>query len=170
MRGAEHSIEESWLTDTVLLCLVQSHNYAGCRCWNASLWVSSFLSFSFPIQQFSFCLFSLPFHTNLIGFISIFSSHIFPFSSFICLIPLLISCHSPHFLSIAFVSLALSKLRIPPKAPFINIYLTLRWWDSPEGGDHSWQIISKSCTESVSHTRKGALGWPTWFLSSDAAD
>lgn len=40
----------------------------------------------------------------------------------------------------------------------------------PRVGDHSWQIISKSRTESVSHTRKGALGWPTWFLSSDAAD
>lgn len=181
MRGTEHSIEEIWFTDTVLLCLVQLHNYAGCCCWNVSLWVSLFLSFSFSVQQSSLCMFSLPFHMNLICFISIFSSHIsffwLPLSistrSWSCVAPLI---SWPLLLSFH----ASGKLPYTTKGPvhqhlshFFDCCEMFRLlWDNPKGvgcvsaSGLPCQTISKSCTESAPFKRKRALCWLPCYLSS----
>lgn len=55
--------------------------------------------------------FPMPFHmkVNLVH-LDFLPSYLFPFASFIFLIPLLVVCHSPHFLPNALVFLASSKL------------------------------------------------------------
>lgn len=86
---------------------------------------------------------SQSFHMNLITFISIFSLHI-SFCSFIRLIPLLILCRSPHFLSIAVVSLASSKLQNAIKNCVYQHKSRFSMLRSSQGG-HRWWPVPAHC-------------------------
>lgn len=117
--------------------------------------------------------FPLPSHTNLICFISIFSSHIsFFFASFICLIPLLVLCHSPHFLPIALVLLASSKALYTTEG-LVHQHLSDLSDCGIRGGGVTGgllrQSVTTSCTETVSLERMGALCCPTCCSSSVVA-
>lgn len=90
------------------------------------------------------------FHLNFLP------SHLFLLASFICLIPLLVSCHSPHFLSAAFVALASSKLQ--HQRPYSSTVISLFDCEIiPNGGGSPWQTISNSCTQSVPFKRGGSF-------------
>lgn len=86
---------------------------------------------------------SSSFHMNLITFISVFSLHV-SFCSFIRLIPLLILCRSPHFLSVAVVSLASSELQDAIKSCVYQHKSGFSKLRSSQGG-HLWWPVPADC-------------------------